>query len=174
MISRRGFATLVTGLAVLRTPAYAASAPIRIGAVNPYSGPMALYGDELTRGFELAAEHINAAGGVLGRNVQIVRGSATSAQEGIAAVEQLVGRDKVDVLMGTYVAAISIAASEAALNSNTLFWETNALARDLTDRGLPNYARSGPAPRPRCVPTARYAKPIWGFKRVASRAAMHG
>ncbi len=145
MITRRGLAALATGLAVSARRAKAAGPPIRIGAVNPYSGPMALYGDELTRGFELAVEHANAAGGVLGRQVQIVRGSATSAQEGIAAVEQLVGRDKVDVLIGTYVTAISNAASEAALNTNTLYWETNALARDLTDRGLPNYARCGPA-----------------------------
>jgi branched-chain amino acid transport system substrate-binding protein len=118
---------------------------IRIGAVNPYSGPMALYGDELTRGFELAVERVNAAGGVLGKKIEVVRGSATTAQEGISAVEQLVGRDKVVMLIGTYVTAISNAASESALNNGVLYWETNALARDLTDRGLPNYARSGPA-----------------------------
>jgi branched-chain amino acid transport system substrate-binding protein len=144
MITRRGLAALTTGLVVWGGRASAADV-IKIGAVNPYSGPMALYGDELTRGFEMAAERANEAGGVLGRKILIVRGSATSAQEGIAAVEQLVGRDKVDVLIGTYVTAISNAASEAALGTNTLYWETNALARDLTDRGLPNYARSGPA-----------------------------
>ena len=119
--------------------------PIKIGAVNPYSGGMAQYGDEVTRGFELAVDWINVQGGVIGRRVEIVRGNATSAQEGIAAVEQLVGRDKVDLLTGTYVTAISNAASESALNYNKLYWETNALARDLTDRGLPNYARSGPS-----------------------------
>ncbi len=132
-----------TGLAGTSRSA-AAEGIIKIGAVNPYSGAMALYGDEVTRCFELAAEWINAKGGVIGKQVQIVRGNATSAQEGIAAVEQLVGRDKVDILVGTYVTAISNAASEAALNYHKLFWETKALARDLTDRGLPNYARSGP------------------------------
>lgn len=117
---------------------------IKIGVVNPFSGPMALYGDEMTRGYDIAVDQANAKGGVLGRKIVVVRGSATSAQEGIAAVEQLVGRDKVDLLAGTYVTAISNAASEAALNNNKLYWETNALARDLTDRGLPNFARTGP------------------------------
>ena len=144
MISRRGFAGIVAALALSGGVALAEDV-IKIGAVNPYSGPMALYGDELTRGFELAADRANAAGGVLGKKIQIVRGSATTSQEGIAAVEQLVGRDKVDVLVGTYVTAISNAASEAALNDGKLYWETNALARDLTDRELPNFARSGPA-----------------------------
>ena len=120
------------------------AADLKIGVVNPYSGPMALYGDEMTRGYDIAVEQANAAGGVLGRKIVIVRASATSAQEGIAAVEQLVGRDKVDLLSGTYITAISNAASEAALNNGKLYWETNALSRDLTDRGLPNFARSGP------------------------------
>ena len=39
---------------------------IKIGALNPYSGPLALYGTEVTRGYELAADKVNAAGGVLG------------------------------------------------------------------------------------------------------------
>ncbi|WP_137389878.1 ABC transporter substrate-binding protein [Rhodoligotrophos defluvii] len=116
----------------------------KIGAINPYSGPMALYGDEVTRGYELAAEALNAKGGILGRKVEIVRGNAASPQEGIAAVEQLAGRDNVDVFIGTYLSAVSAAASEAAMNYQKLYWDTNALAANLTERGLPNFARSGP------------------------------
>ena len=126
------------------TGGVAAAQDLKIGVVNPYSGAMALYGDEMTRGYDIAVEQANAKGGVLGRKIQIIRGSATNAQEAIAAVEQLVGRDKVDLLSGTYVTAISNAGSEAALNNGKLYWETNALSKDLTDRGLPNFARSGP------------------------------
>jgi branched-chain amino acid transport system substrate-binding protein len=39
---------------------------------------------------------------------------------------------------------VSQAASEAALNYNKLYWDTNALATNLTERGLPNFVRSGP------------------------------
>lgn len=145
-LTRRTFGhlSLAALAAAAGRPAFAAD-PIRIGAINPYSGAMAPYGDEVTRGFEMAAAAVNAQGGVLGRMVEIVRGNATSAQEALGAVEQLVGRDNVDILCGTYVSAISNAASEAALNYDKLFWETNALARTLTDRGLPNYVRSGPS-----------------------------
>lgn len=145
-ITRRHFTGIATAtLLAGTTRGYAQQGPIKIGAVNPYSGATAQYGDEVTRAFELATDGINASGGLLGRQVLIVRGNATSAQEGIAAVEQLVNRDKVDVLTGTYITAISNAASESALNYGKLYWETNALARDLTDRGLPNYVRSGPS-----------------------------
>jgi branched-chain amino acid transport system substrate-binding protein len=138
-------AVLTVGV-VLATGA-ALAQDLKIGVVNPFSGGMALYGDEMTRGYEIAVAQANAGGGVLGRQIALVRGSATNPQEAIAAVEQLVGRDKVDLLSGTYVTAISNAASEAALNNGKLYWETNALARDLTDRGLPNFARSGPDSR---------------------------
>jgi hypothetical protein len=35
---------------------------LKIGAINPYSGPLALYGTEVTRGYELAVDQINASG----------------------------------------------------------------------------------------------------------------
>jgi branched-chain amino acid transport system substrate-binding protein len=123
----------------------AAQAVIKIGAINPYSGPLALYGTEVGRGYELAVEQINAAGGVLGRKIELVRGDAANPQQGIATVEQLATKDKVDIFIGTYASAVSNASSDAAARFNKLYWETNALAQDLTDRGLPNFVRTGPS-----------------------------
>lgn len=121
-----------------------AADPLLIGAINPYSGPLAQFGDEVTRGYELAVEAINARGGVLGRQVTIVRGDAGNPQQGISAVEKLVSQDKVDLFMGTYVSAVSNAASDAANRYGKTYWETHALAADLTQRGLPNFVRAGP------------------------------
>ena len=39
-----------------------AQGTIKIGALNPYSGPLALYGTEVTRGYELAADKLNEIG----------------------------------------------------------------------------------------------------------------
>lgn len=129
-------ATLMSGPAAAQT--------LRIGAINPYSGPLALYGDELARGYQLAVEERNAKGGVLGKKIELVRGDAGNPQQGIAAVDQLVTRDKVDVLVGTYISAVSNAASDAALRYEKLYWDTNAIAAELTERKLPNFVRSGP------------------------------
>jgi branched-chain amino acid transport system substrate-binding protein len=138
-----------TGLAIAATVAAfaqpaSAQQTIKIGALNPYSGPLALYGTEVTRGYELATDRINAAGGVLGKKIELIRGDVTNAQQGIATVEQLVTRDKVDMFVGTYISGISLTASDTAMRYNKLYWETNAVAQVLTERKLPNFIRSGP------------------------------
>jgi branched-chain amino acid transport system substrate-binding protein len=130
------FTAMLTGVAM-------AQEPIRIGAINPYSGPVALYGDEVARGYQLAIDEANAKGGVIGRKIELVRGDATNPQQGIAAVEKLAS-EKVDIFTGTYVSAVSNAASDAAMRYSKIYWDTNALAADLTARGLPNFIRSGP------------------------------
>ena len=137
---------LATALATAVWPAatVAQPAPIKVGALNPYSGPLALYGTEVTRGYELAVDKLNASGGLLGRKIELIRGDVTNPQQGIATVEQLVTKDKVDMFVGTYISAISLTASDAASRYNKLYWETNAVAQILTDRGLPNFIRSGP------------------------------
>lgn len=133
---------LLLGAAALAQVASAQQA-IKIGVINPFSGPLALYGGEMTRGFELAVDQANAAGGLLGRKIELVRGDASNPQQGIATVEQLVTRDKVDIFTGTYISAVSNSASDAAARYNKLYWETGGVARDLTERGLPNFVRSG-------------------------------
>jgi branched-chain amino acid transport system substrate-binding protein len=117
----------------------------KVGAINPYSGPVAMYGDEVTRGYELAAEKVNAEGGLLNKKIEIIRGNATNAQEAISSVDQLATSNNVDLFIGTFVSAVSAAGSEAALQYNKVYWDTNALAANLTDRGLPNFVRSGPS-----------------------------
>lgn len=140
--------TLTATAVLVGAAAFAQSAlaqqTIKIGALNPYSGPMALYGSEVTRGYELAVEKVNAAGGVLGKKLELIKGDVTNPQQGIATVEQLVSKDKVDMFVGTYVSGISLTASDTALRYNKLYWETNAVAQALTERGLPNFIRSGP------------------------------
>ena len=135
--------TLLVGAMLVPQFAQAAE-PIKIGAINPFSGPLALYGVEVTRGYELAVDQVNAAGGLLGRKIEIVRGDASNPQQGIATVEQLQANDKVDLFIGTYTSAVSNAASDAASRYNKLYWETGALAQNLTERGLLNYVRISP------------------------------
>ena len=132
---------IVLGIA----PAAMAEDTIKIGTVTPNTGGMAQSGNDLARSYELAADRINAEGGVLGKKLVIIRGAASTANEGISAVEQLVGREKVDLLIGTIVTAIANSASDSALNYGKLYWETSSLSNDLTDRGLPNFARTGPS-----------------------------
>ena len=142
-LSRVARAVLATASVMAMSSALAQEA-LRIGAINPYSGPLALYGDELARGYQLAIDLKNASGGILGRKVELVRGDASTPQQGVSVVDQLATRDKIDAFIGTYVSAVSNAASDAALRHQKVYWDTNALALDLTERRLPNFIRSGP------------------------------
>ena len=117
---------------------------LKIGIINPFSGPLALYGDQLARGYQIAADEQNAKGGVLGKQIELIRGDAGTPQQAIAAVQRL-QESGVDAFIGTYISAVSNAASDAAGQYGKTYWDTNALAQDLTDRGLPNFIRSGPS-----------------------------
>jgi len=144
IMTRRTLTGALASLTILVAGGATAQETFKVGAINPYSGPLALYGEETTRGYELGADAVNADGGILGKTVEILRGNAGNPQEGIAAVEQLAGRDNVDAFIGTYLSSVAGAASETALNYNKVYWDTNALATVLTERGLPNFIRSGP------------------------------
>src|ERR1700678_54494 len=144
-LSRREFtaaAVALAGQSVFLPATAAIRNPIRIGAVHPYSGPMAIYGRESVRGYELAVDKANSGGGVLGRLIELVRGDASNAQQGIAIIDQLA--DDVDLFTGTYTSAVSNAASDAAAQIDKIYWDTEAIAQTLTERGLPNFFRSGP------------------------------
>jgi branched-chain amino acid transport system substrate-binding protein len=117
---------------------------LKIGVINPYSGPNAPGGEAIYQGYEIAVEEANADGGVMGRQVTLVRGDAAAPEQGISEVNRLATSENVDLFAGTYLSGIANTASETALRYGKVYWDTNATAGDLTERGLENFARSGP------------------------------
>src|SRR3954468_18724607 len=101
------------GIAAL-TFAFTAAAqpePIRIGAFLSVSGPAAVLGDPAQKTLELYVEKVNAAGGVLGRKVQLyVYDSAGDAEKARAYVKRLIEQDKVDALVGGSTTRDTVAA----------------------------------------------------------------
>jgi branched-chain amino acid transport system substrate-binding protein len=122
----------------------ALSGELKIGVINPFSGPNAPGGEAIYQGYEIAVDQANADKGVLGKKVTLVRGDASAPEQGISEVNRLATSEKVDVFAGTYLSGVSNTASQTAARYNKLYWETNGVAANLTDRGLPNFARSGP------------------------------
>ena len=87
--------------AVLAFPALAQPQPIRVGAFLSVTGPAAFLGDPEQKTLELYVEKLNAAGGVLGRKVELVAyDSAGDAEKARGYVKRLIEQDKVDVLVG--------------------------------------------------------------------------
>ena len=79
----------------------AAAQPIKIGAFLSVTGPAAFLGDPEQKTLELYVEKLNAAGGLLGRKLELVAyDSAGDAEKARGFVKRLIEQDKVDVLVG--------------------------------------------------------------------------
>jgi branched-chain amino acid transport system substrate-binding protein len=123
MTRRRGVALL--GLAVLvsvvaATPASPqAAAPrleraIKVGIVDTYSGPPAVFGTDALNGFRLALTEINRDG-VLGARIEFVtRDERFSPEVGLSMARELVLQERVDILVGTINSATALAISAYA------------------------------------------------------------
>jgi branched-chain amino acid transport system substrate-binding protein len=120
-IGRRNLlqAGLVMGAAQLASPfvvpARAADA-VKIGVDNPLTGTYASLGKNELIGMRLAVDQINAKGGILGRNVELVVEDSTSGDAGTAVqkARKLIDGDKVDFLLGNVNSALALAMAEVA------------------------------------------------------------
>ena len=91
---------LAAGLLAVATAAHA-QAPIRIGAFLSVTGPAAFLGDPEQKTLELYVERLNAAGGVLGRKLELVAyDSGGDAEKARTFAKRLIEQDKVDVIVG--------------------------------------------------------------------------
>lgn len=124
--------------------AQAAYAEVSFGALYPFSGQLALLGEESARGLELAVDEINAAGGVQGEQVVLERGDAVDNNQAIGEARRLISREGVKAIFGTYSSSRSIAASQVAELSGIPYFELGAVADEVTGRGLKYLFRVNP------------------------------
>lgn len=93
--------------------------PIKVGLISPLTGAWTVYGKAHSAGFILAAEEINAAGGVLGRPLEIVLGdSKTEPRIVVEQANRLIRQERVDFLAGTFSSAERNAAGPVVKSAN--------------------------------------------------------
>ncbi|HEY7944148.1 MAG TPA: ABC transporter substrate-binding protein [Casimicrobiaceae bacterium] len=104
-----------------------AAQPIKLGELNSYKTFPAFL-EAYKRGMELAAEQINQGGGLLGRRVElIVRDDTGNPGDAVRVAEELVAREKVDILMGTFSSAVGLAIADFAKQRQRLFLASEPL-----------------------------------------------
>ena len=87
----------------LAVPAGFAQAPIKIGVIQPLSGPVAASGNYVRMGAEIARDWINAKGGIAGRKVDLlIEDNKSDPKEAASAAEKLIVRDKVPAMLSEY------------------------------------------------------------------------
>lgn len=119
--------------------------PLAIGAIFPLSGPLAPLGDESFRGVEMAVEDRNAAGGLFGRPLRLVRADATDETTAMAEARRLTtGNDRVTAIFGSFASSVAVPASQVAELAGIPFFELGAKGDALMERGFRLVFRASP------------------------------
>lgn len=122
--------TFLAGLALAVVAPAFAQGVIKIGEINSYKAQPAFL-EPYRKGMDLAVEQINAAGGVNGKKLQlIVRDDNASPSDAVRAAEELLSREQVDVLTGTFLSHIGLALTDFAKQRKVFF----LAAEPLTDK----------------------------------------
>ena len=111
----------------------AAGEPIKMGILDPLSGPYQISSIHDVHGAHVAVDLFNKRGGVLGRPVAILEADdASNPDTAVKAAMKLIKEDRVDVLMGTFNGGCALAVSTLAQQENKLFMVTGAHLPELT------------------------------------------
>ena len=126
---RKPFATLLAALAWTFGAAHAQGV-YKIGEINSYKAQPAFL-EPYKKGMELAVEQVNAAGGVAGRKLQLVtRDDNGTPADAVRAAEELIAREKIDVLTGSFLSHVGLALTDFAQQKKRFF----LAAEPLTDK----------------------------------------
>ena len=109
---------------------------IRIGGIFPLSGDVAVYGVDCRNGIEMAFEEINMAGGVNGRQLQLIaEDDEGNPETTVNAYRKLVTRDRVNVIIGSLTSGCTLAAASLAQSQQVLLIAPAATAVPVTEVG---------------------------------------
>src|SRR5437773_4218038 len=156
--------TLVVGAAW--TGVFAQGDPIKIGVIQPMSGPVAASGNYLRMGAEVGRDWINARGGVLGRKIELlIEDNKSDPKEAATAAEKLIVRDKVPVIMGAWGSSMTLAAMPKLEEYGVPMVVETSSAASITKRGNPWIFRISPPSEMEALGLEQYVDKL-GVKRV--------
>jgi len=119
-------------LTMLLAGTAAAEEPIRIGASEPMTGTAAVFGEQAKWGIELALSEINAAGGVLGRKLElVVEDNRCNPAEAAKAVTKLIDENKVVTVIGALCSSATLATMPLIARAQIPLVVTNSTAASI-------------------------------------------
>jgi len=106
---------------------------IKIGAILPLTGEIALQGEDAKRGLELALSSRNMFGGIMGRKIKIIfEDDGMTPASGVAAFKKLVDLDKVKVVLGGMTSSVALAIAPIANEQKVILFSPTASHPKLT------------------------------------------
>lgn len=151
---------LLTAIAMLSAglAGQAAAQTIKIGVNEPLTGPFAASGTYVVNGAKIAADEINAKGGVLGKKIELViEDNKSNPTEAAAVAEKLITADKVPVIMGAWGSSLTLAVMPKLMEYKVPMVVETSSSGKITTTGNPYIFRISP---PSSVEAAAF-KPIF-------------
>ncbi|MFO1057525.1 MAG: transporter substrate-binding protein [Dongiaceae bacterium] len=153
---------LALGLALPGAARAADSGPIKICVIDDASGDFALAVVPKTQGAQLAVDEINAKGGVLGRQLELIHYDGQSdVKRHQEFAQRCVLQDKANVVMAGYTSSEREAARSVVVKNKTIFWHNNQGEGGIADK----YSFfTGPIPEQQILPGVEYMIKTYGPK----------
>jgi branched-chain amino acid transport system substrate-binding protein len=127
-------------------PSSHAADNIKIGVIQPLSGPNAAQGNAGLQGIQMVAEEINAAGGIKsmgGAKIQLVTIDVPTVNTAAAATQRLVSQNQVAAVLGAYHSGVTLALSEVTERAGVPLM-TFSFGDKITERGYKNIFQVSP------------------------------
>ncbi len=157
---------LVVATLMAATVFVEAQAPIKLGVIQPLSGPVAASGNYVRMGAEIARDWLNAKGGINGRKVELViEDNKSDPKEAASAAEKLIVRDKVPAIMGAWGSSMTLAAMPKLEEYGVPMVVETSSAATITKRGNPWIFRISPPSEMEALGLEPYVDKL-GLKRV--------
>lgn len=134
-----GAAVLASTALGLPTLAVAQAEKIKIGHLTPLTGFLGALGDYAVQGIKMAVEEVNAAGGVLGRQIDLISEDSVNPQTASTKAQRMIERDKVAFLMGEINSASALTISQVAARNKTMFMSIGARSDALRGKDCNRY-----------------------------------
>ncbi|MGA7327364.1 MAG: ABC transporter substrate-binding protein [Rhodomicrobium sp.] len=136
---------LLLGLVTIAPENSRADDVLKIGVLEPFTGPWAKNGNESYIAMEIARDMINEKGGVKGKKVVFIRGDAPDPSAGKSEADRIISQEGVSIITGTYASPLGIAISAEAERHGVIHWESIASADIITKRGYKHVFQVGAA-----------------------------
>src|SRR6476620_4221697 len=143
-LSRRSL--LRAGGAALLAPVLASPAlsqgqsdVIRIGHLTPRTGFLGPLGEFAVQAVDMAVAEINAAGGINGRKIELLKEDSVNPQTASTKAERMIERDKVACIIGEISSASALTIAQVAERTHTLFINTGANSDQLRGSDCKRY-----------------------------------
>lgn len=145
MLKTRLLVTLAAAPLLFALAGAASADSIKIGVDQPLTGAFAASGTYIVNGAKIAAEEINAKGGVLGSPIElVVEDNKSNPTEAASVAEKLIDRDHVPVILGAWGSSLTLAVMPKLMQYQVPMLVETSSASKITQQGNPYIFRIAP------------------------------